>query len=187
MLPDAPLTASCSGPEIRNDLSLAHDGCASRRLHPGVIAPGLLLPPPARFLPARSALQLRYLPRFAPVPAASSPRARCRFSARRYSPCRPLPLPFRTLTSLRLNASMAVQPVGPPIESARSPLAPRCRPLFNSGRGSSFLVRYVFLGLLFLKPLGTFFTMPAIHRFVKWILYVAVHFQQKISRLLPII
>jgi hypothetical protein len=32
--------------------------------------------------------------------------------------------------------------------------------------GSPFPVRFVFGGLLFLKPLGTFFTMPAVAIFV---------------------
>jgi hypothetical protein len=34
------------------------------------------------------------------------------------------------------------------------------------GCGSSFQVRYVSAGLLFLKPLGTFFTMLLMHIFV---------------------
>jgi len=50
-------------------------------------------------------------------------------------------------------------PVGSPSESARSPLAPRCRSFFKCGYGSTFQVRYVSGGLLFLKPLGTSLTM----------------------------
>ena len=50
-------------------------------------------------------------------------------------------------------------PVGPPSRFARSPFAPRGRSFFKCGYGSPFQVRYVSGGLLFLKPLGTFFTM----------------------------
>jgi hypothetical protein len=50
-------------------------------------------------------------------------------------------------------------PAGPPGEFARFPFAPR-RPYFlQCGFGSTFQIRYVSAGLLFLKPLGTFFTM----------------------------
>jgi hypothetical protein len=49
---------------------------------------------------------------------------------------------------------------GPPSESARSPLAPRSR-FVRVGRGSSFLVRYVSGGLLFLKP-GAWFKVPVV-------------------------
>jgi hypothetical protein len=50
-------------------------------------------------------------------------------------------------------------PCGSPSESARFPLAPRCPSIASVDWGSPFLDRYVFGGLLFLKPLGTFFTM----------------------------
>jgi len=60
MLQDTPQTLSRLGPDARNGLSLAHNGCFSRSLHSGVNVPDLLL----RFLlaasAARSAFQLRY-------------------------------------------------------------------------------------------------------------------------------
>ena len=110
---------------------------------------------------ARSALRLRYLHRFAPVSGrflASGPLQLPRL-ARRTAP--PASTPLR---DFYLPPDQSVQldspPVGPPSESARFPLAPR-RPfyLLGLGCGSPFPVRYVSGGLLFLKPLGTFFTM----------------------------
>lgn len=92
----------------------------------------------------------RPLLRFWPVTtqlAAST----CRYSGL-HSPLGLLPPPDQSVQPVSL-------PVGPPSESARFPLAPRCRSFFNYGCGSSFLVRYVSGGLLFLKPLGTSFTM----------------------------
>ncbi len=167
MPPDAPPTASCAGPDPRNGLSLARNGCASRRLHSGVNVPGLLLQIPARFPPARSALRLRCPNRFAPVPAASSPQTRCRRSAHRYPPCRPPPLPIGTFTSLRIKA-FSGRPASRPADRIR-PITSRSPPpsFFNFGCGSSFLARYVSVGLLFLKPLGTFFTMLPDRFFVK--------------------
>ena len=117
------------------------------------------------------------------VPSLQAGSARSALQLRHRTPVRPGfgrffasgPLQFRLL--LRLAASpistplrgfypppdQSVQPVslpvGPPSESARFPLAPRCQSFFKCGYGSPFLVRYVSGGLLFLKPLGTFFTM----------------------------
>jgi len=71
-----------------------------------------------------------------------------------------LPLPFGTFTSLqieafrRLRADQSTFRICP--ISSHSPLP--CS-IASCGSGSSFQVRYVSGGLLFLKPLGTSFTM----------------------------
>ena len=70
------------------------------------------------------------------------------------------PLPSGNFISLGIKAfSNACCLPGPPDESARSPFAPRCPFLESWGFGSPFQGRYVSAGLLFLKPLGTSFTM----------------------------
>jgi len=51
------------------------------------------------------------------------------------------------------------------------------------GCGSSFQVRYVSVGLLFLKPLGTFFTMLSKKFSVKRFLIVIISFPQDLSAL----
>jgi hypothetical protein len=61
-------------------------------------------------------------------------------------------LPDQSVQSLSL-------PFGPPSEFARFPLAPQHLSITSGGAGSSFQVRYVFGGSLFLKPLGTSFNM----------------------------
>ena len=148
------------GPFARNGLSLACNGCPFQSHHSRVNGTGLLLRSLTTSCAARSALLLCHRYRLAPVPAASSLSGPLQLGL-------PLP-PAATPASTPLRGSyppsdQSVQPVslpvGPPSESARFPLAPRCRSFFNYGRGSSFLSRYVSGGLLFLKPLGTSFTM----------------------------
>ena len=86
--------------------------------------------------------------------------------------------PLRLVAPVRLAASSASTPLqdfylprdrsvqqilpphGSPSESARFPLAPRRRSISSFGCGSPFLDRYVSGDLLFLKPLGTSFTIP---------------------------
>jgi hypothetical protein len=103
-----------------------------------------------------------------PDRAVSTLQARCKFHHRLRSP-RFLPmLPAWTFTSLR---------IGAPARLRRTRSAFRIRPISSrspqpflslvSGRGSSFLVRYVSGGLLFLKPLGTSFTMLLTRKIVK--------------------
>ena len=70
---------SRSGPDARNGLSLARNGCSFRSLHSKVNVPGLLLRFQLAASSARSALQLRYPVRLAPVSAASLLLARCSF------------------------------------------------------------------------------------------------------------
>jgi hypothetical protein len=95
-----------------------------------------------------------------PIAAASTPQARCTSSSRFGLP-RPLPpLPFRIFGSLRIKAFSDVCCL--PVRLANPPDLPSLPDAltFNGvGFGSSFRVRYVSAGLLFLKPLGTFFTM----------------------------
>jgi hypothetical protein len=95
-------------------------------------------------------------PRFRPLPRFlarynSACRFTCRYSGL-HSPAGLLPPSDQSVQPVSL-------PVGPPSESARFPLAPRCRFFFNCGCRSSFPGRYVSGGLLFLKPLGTSSTM----------------------------
>ena len=123
-----------SGPSPRNGLSLSRNGCASRRLHPGVNVPGLPLRILTGFRPARSALWLHARSRFAPAPTVSTPRTRCRISTDQHWPFRKPPLPFGRITSLRINAFISVQPVGPPAEFARFPFAPRRHRLMKDCR-----------------------------------------------------
>jgi hypothetical protein len=70
---------------------------------------------------------------------------------------------------------------GPPSELARFPFAPRCCSVSSLSNGSPFQVRYASVGSLFLKPLGTFFTMIPIGDFVNRFLRFARVFQQDIS------
>jgi hypothetical protein len=163
-----PLASSCSGPDAGDGLSLVRNGCASQRLHSGVNVPGLPLPIPSGFCAARSAFRLCYPDRFAPIPAASSPSARCRSSTGRFQPCLPPPLPFGIFCSLWIRvfncsptgwSACRIRPI-----SSRSPLPSSIK---IAGCGSSFQVRYVSGGLLFLKPLGTSFTMLVIPVTVK--------------------
>ena len=98
--------------------------------------------------------------RFAPVTAASTPHARCTSTIRFSLPRPPSPLPLGIFASLGIKAfngvcCLPVRLTNPP-DSLRSP------PPFSfssMGVGSPFQVRYVFAGLLFLKPLGTSLTM----------------------------
>jgi hypothetical protein len=66
------------GPDARNGLSLARNGCSFRSFHSEVNVPGLLLRFQLAASSARSALLLRYPVRLAPVSAASMLLARCR-------------------------------------------------------------------------------------------------------------
>jgi len=165
---NTPLTVFCLEPDAGDGLSLARNGYAFRRLHSEVNVPGLPLPIPSGFRPARSAFRLRNPNRLAPILAASSPVARCRLSADRFQPYLFPPLPFRTLTSLQIKAfsyspirwlACRIRPI-----SSRSPLPLSFKRI---GCGSSFLVRYASGGLLFLKPLGTSFTMLPLYITVK--------------------
>jgi hypothetical protein len=104
----------------------------------------------------------------APLPVAVRPASgRFLASARRLlasAPDQPLlrpPLPFGACTPLQIKAFCRFR-----CRSVRLPITPDFLSLPASvflslvgGSGSMFQVRYVFGGLLFLKPLGTFLTM----------------------------
>lgn len=126
-------------------------------LHSGVSGPGLLLRFPARRLRRPFRLPLRYRTRFAPGTAASSLPARCRFLGWRDRLRLPPPLPFGTLTSLRIEAFCGIcRPPARPSDSPDLPSLPAAVSIASvTGAGSPFQVRYVSAGLLFLKPLGT--------------------------------
>src|SRR5450631_3917176 len=130
-------------------------------LHSGVKAPSLLL----RFLPSTLVVPVRPFgsttaSRFAPVAAASLPGARCTSTTRFGLPRQRSPLPSGIVTSLGIKAFNRVCCL--PVHLTNPPdflSLPAARPNERLGCGSSFQVRYVSAGLLFLKPLGTFFTM----------------------------
>jgi hypothetical protein len=121
----SPLALFCPEPDPRHGLSLARVGCASRRLHPGVKAPGLQLPIRNLRLPGPfgSSAPLPRLVRPNPGPlhrlvpvAGSSPVAT------------DLPenlTPLRGFCPPQDQSSVSVQPLSPPTGFARSPFAPR--------------------------------------------------------------
>src|ERR1035437_1219616 len=130
-------------------------------LHSGVKAPSLLL----RFLPSTVVVPVRPFgsttaSRFAPVAAVSLPVARCTSTTWFGLPRLRSPLPSGIFTSLGIKVfnrlcCLPVHLTNPPDFLS----LPAARPNKSSGCGSSFQVRYVSAGLLFLKPLGTFLTM----------------------------
>ena len=95
--------------------------------HSGVKDPGLMLRVLAIRFNRPFSLWLHHRARFAPVPAVSLPDARCGLC----EPRRPLPpllpLPFRSITSLRIKAFRRFAASWPAFRFARSPFAPRSR------------------------------------------------------------
>jgi hypothetical protein len=158
----SPLAASCPEPVARNGFLLARNGY---RLSATSI-PGSKLP--ACYF---ASFQVRWLrpfgpsaplphPRFAPVAAASLPVARCTSTTRFGLPRLRSPLPSGIFTSLGIKAFNRVCRL--PVHLTNPPdflSLPAARSGESWGCGSPFQVRYVSAGLLFLKPLGTFFTM----------------------------
>ncbi len=130
------------GPEARNGLSLASNGCRLRDSHSWVNSPGLPLRSPPAASSARSIFRLRNRSRFAPVPAASTPQIRCRFRNLRDRLHSPPPLPIGIVTSPRIKAAAELPACQPTFRSARFPFAPRRRSIASFGCGSSFPVRY---------------------------------------------
>ena len=159
---------SRTGPVARNGLSLSHNNFRFHGLHCGVKVPGLLLRFFARrlncpFGPSLHNLcsgwpRSRLLPCFWPVANLTGRLYRLLFQSS---------LPFGTVTSLRIGMTTGVAAVRPAIRmrpiSFRSPQPVT---IASNGCGSSFQVRYVSGGLLFLKPLGTFLTMSSLAFFV---------------------
>ena len=162
MLPGSPLAASCPEPVARNGFSLSHNGChLSATSIPGSKLPACYFASsqvasvPVR--PFGSTTANSGLRRFA---AASLPVARCTSTSWFGLPRPPSPLPSGTFASLGIKAfnrfcCLPVHLTNPPDFLS----LPAARSNESWGVGSSFQVRYVSAGLLFLKPLGTFFTM----------------------------
>ena len=151
----------CPEPVARNGFSLARNSC---RLSATSI-PGSKLP--ACYFASFQIASVPVRPfgsttasRIAPVAAASLPGARCTSTTRSGLP-RPLsPLPSGIFTSLGIKAFNRVCCL--PVRLTNPPdflSLPAARSNESLGCGSSFQVRYVSAGLLFLKPLGTSFTM----------------------------
>ena len=161
MLPGSPLAASCSEPVARNGFSLARNNC---RLSATSI-PGSKLP--ACYFASFQVASVPVRPfgsttasRIAPVAAASLPGARCTSTTRFGQPRPQSPLPSGIFTSLGIKAFNRVCCL--PVHLANSPdflSLPAAFSFSSLGCGSTFQVRYVSAGLLFLKPLGTTFTM----------------------------
>jgi len=161
MLPGSPLAASCPEPVARNGFSLARNSC---RLSATSI-PGSKLP--ACYFASFQVVSAPVRPfgsttasRFAPVAAVSLPVARCTSTTRFGLPRPRSPLPSGTFTSLGIKAFNRVCCL--PVHLTNPPdflSLPAARPNKSLGCGSPFQVRYVSVGLLFLKPLGTSLTM----------------------------
>jgi hypothetical protein len=122
---------------------------------------------PAGSFPARSAL-------CSPA-SAGLPQSRTDSSLRpvavrlaRLARLLPLPpLPSRTFTSLGIEAFNRFRRFAAHLPTTPDFLSlPAAGSISRVGCGSPFLDRYVSGGLLFLKPLGTFFTMPSSPFFV---------------------
>jgi hypothetical protein len=170
-LPSAPqpFLLSSTGPFVRTGFSLTRNACFSRNIHSGVDVPNLVLHSCARCLPRPFGLP-------APPPFPVRPghgwllcfRPVAIPTAGASDLLRNLHSPFGLLPPPGSKRSVASAVLGPPRDSARFPLAPRSLMSLSSanGHGSSFQVRYVLAGLLFLKPLGTFSNMPATPFFV---------------------
>jgi hypothetical protein len=131
---------------------------------------------------ARSAFPLHHCDRLAPIPAASLLQARCAFPGPRVRLLSPSPLPSGSFRSLGIKAfnGRCRRPVRLPNPPDLRSL-PETRSIASLGLGSSSAVRYVFGGLLFLKPLGTSFNMALKPFWVNGFLIVTTHFQQLLS------
>ena len=161
MLPGSPRTAFCPEPVTRNGLLLAYNGFRlSAASIPGskrltcYFASFQIVPVPGPPLGSTTAT------RIAPVAAASLPGARFTSTTWFSWPRPPSPLPSGTFTSLGIKAFNRVCCL--PVRLTNPPdflSLPAARSNESLGCGSSFQVRYVSIGLLFLKPLGTSFTM----------------------------
>ena len=161
MLPSSPLAASCPEPVARNGFSLVRNSCRlSATSIPGSSSQ------PATSLPskyagcARSALRLHYR-----VPDCAG--------CGRFTACGPLhfhdsvqpaaPAISAPLRDCYVPRDQSIDRVCClPVHLTNPPdflSLPAARPGESWGCGSPFQVRYVSAGLLFLKPLGTSFTM----------------------------
>ena len=179
-LPGAPLALSKTGPVARNGLSLPWNSSHFREPHSRIDVPGLFLRSPAR-LPANSfGLLLHRRSAVRPASGCFFASARCLLATALDPHLLRPPLPFGTVTSLWIEAFCQSC-----CRSVRLPIPPDFlslpAPVFLSlvgGSGSMFQVRYVSGGLLFLKPLGTSFTMRLPHSGVNDFWMSNTYFQQ---------
>ena len=161
MLPGSPLAASCPEPDARNGFLLVRDGCRlSATAIPGSSSQPATSRPSKYAGRARSALRLHYR---VPVCAGCG----------RFNACGPLhfhdsvrpaaPAISAPLRDCYLPRDQSIDRVCClPVHLTNPPdflSLPAARPNKSLSYGSPFQVRYVSAGLLFLKPLGTFFTM----------------------------
>jgi len=104
-LPDAPQAASCRDRMLVTAFRSPAAAAPFEATIPGSTFPACYFASEPPVLAARSASPLRYRSRFAPVPAASSRRARCCLCG--WLDCLLVQprLPFGTVTSLRIKAS----------------------------------------------------------------------------------
>jgi hypothetical protein len=128
MLPGLPQPISRPGPVTRNGLSLAHNGSRFRELHSRVDGPDL----PLRCLAANWYRPVRPS---APPPIPDRPgvgrfvaSGPLQFHSAARLAASPVSTPLRGFCTPPDQSVLPVSlPVGPPSESARFPLAPRCR------------------------------------------------------------
>ena len=161
MLPGSPLAASARNRSLVTAFRSPATAAASRRppFRGQSSQPATSLPSKYASVPVRP-FGSTTASRFAPVAAVSLPLARCTSTTRFGLPRLRSPLPSGTFTSLGIKAFNRVCCL--PVHLTNPPdflSLPAARPNKSWGCGSSFQVRYVSAGLLFLKPLGTFFTM----------------------------
>jgi hypothetical protein len=178
MLPSALQAISRLGPDARNGLSLACNGCSFHRLHSRVNVPGLLLRFPADRFRCPFHHRLRYRPAIRSAIGRLNALDALQLSRSTRTAASPASTP---LQDCYIPPDQSVLPdllqLGPPSDLARSPFAPRCRFLSlvaAADQRSRFAT--FFGGLLFLKPLGTFINMIPIRFFVKIFLCAFVPF-----------
>ena len=128
---------------------------------------------------ARSVFQLHYRNRLAPTPAASQPQTRCTSPGQLIRQLFPSPLPSRSFRSLGIEAFNECR--RRPVRLPNSPdfrLLPETPSIASLGLGSSFAIRYEFVGSLFLKPLGTTLNILLNLFWVNGNMIVTIRFQQ---------
>jgi hypothetical protein len=167
MLPDALQTLSLPGPDARVGLSLSCNKSRFHGFHSRVKAPALTLRFPADCFDDPFDLSLRHRnPRLRPESATSTRKARCRFHCRRRLPLNRPPLPFGTVTSLRIKvfSRPCCKPTHLPNPPDFRSLPAAFASIASCRRGSTFPDRYASGGLLFLKPLASDPIPSHVHR-----------------------
>ena len=148
MLPDfaaAFYLLSSTEPEARNGLSLASNGCRLLATSiPGSTFLACYFAPCLKRFPARSALLLHHLAGSPRSMATSMRLARCSSASRLDWPLPLPPLPFGTLTSLRIKVFSRLRCPSTRLPSTPDFLSlPDAGSISRVGLGSPFLVRFV--------------------------------------------